>query len=112
MQLSSIASASRMETSFFMQGTSFFIHAPLVVRNGVHPMGYPLTEPIMMPLTKYFCRKGYTQAMGTTLTMMAAACTVVAGGTAPSSMLPCSSSDRLLDSRISRSSVCSGHSLR
>lgn len=33
---------------------------------------YPLMEPIMMPLTKYFCRKGYTHMIGAIVIMMAA----------------------------------------
>ena len=28
----------------------------------------PFTEPVNMPLMKYFCRKGYTQRIGNTAT--------------------------------------------
>ena len=33
---------------------------------------YPFTEPIMTPVTKYFCTKGYINKTGTTLTIMSA----------------------------------------
>ena len=33
---------------------------------------YPLMEPIIMPLTKYLCRKGYAKVMGIMATIMVA----------------------------------------
>lgn len=33
-------------------------------------MGYDLIEPMSMPFTKYFCRKGYTSMIGRTDTIM------------------------------------------
>ena len=33
---------------------------------------YPLMEPIITPLTKYFCRNGYTHTMGITTTIIVA----------------------------------------
>ena len=38
---------------------------------------YSLTEPIITPLTKYFCRKGYTHKIGKTESTMAAICSEV-----------------------------------
>ena len=37
---------------------------------------YPLTDPSAMPVTKYFCRKGYTTRIGTAETTEIAARTV------------------------------------
>lgn len=36
------------------------------------PVNYPLTAPIMTPLTKYFCTNGYKIRMGTDATMIVA----------------------------------------
>ena len=39
---------------------------------GAGNVHYPLMEPIITPLTKYFCRNGYTHPMGITTTIIVA----------------------------------------
>lgn len=39
---------------------------------GAGNVHYPLMEPIITPLTKYFCRNGYTHTMGITTTIIVA----------------------------------------
>ena len=45
--------------------------APWAMNNSTPPY-YSLTDPIMIPVTKYFCRNGYTQSIGATAITMAA----------------------------------------
>ena len=74
-QPSSIATVSSKQMILFMflvlSFDKIFICAP--GRPGGHRY-QPFTEPIMTPLTKYFCRKGYTISMGVTASTMLAIC--------------------------------------
>ena len=52
----------------------------LLRRSGERIEGHSFTAPRVMPLVKYFCRKGYTHMMGTMAQMMVAMRSAMGGG--------------------------------
>ena len=74
--VSTIARASRKVSIFFMGillFSVFYFHRHTAVRT------YSLMEPIITPLTKYFCTKGYTHRIGNAVITIVPICTDWAG---------------------------------
>ena len=62
--VSSMATARRADIAFFIVSISFFLKFISQPRLRRELQNYPLREPIITPLTKYFCMKMYRMTAG------------------------------------------------